>query len=43
MVHYGYDTTALANGTAKTILDDALSSIFLDLSAHIAGDVLDLA
>jgi len=24
MVHYGYDTTALANGTAKTILDDAL-------------------
>jgi len=21
MIHYGYDTTALANGTAKTIVD----------------------
>ena len=43
MVHYGYDTTALANGTAKTILDDGGKSWFFITADYAFGTQLQAA
>src|ERR1700677_1841997 len=40
MIHYGYDTTALANGTAKTILDQGGKSWFFITSDYAFGPQL---
>jgi branched-chain amino acid transport system substrate-binding protein len=43
MVHYGYDTTALANGTAKTILDQGGKSWFFITADYAFGAQLQAA
>ncbi len=43
MIHYGYDTTALANGTAKTILDQAGKSWFFVTADYAFGTQLQQA
>ena len=40
-IHYGYDTTALANGTAKTILDDGGKSWFFLTADYAFGTQLE--
>jgi branched-chain amino acid transport system substrate-binding protein len=40
MIHYGYDTTALANGTAKTILDQGGKSWFFITADYAFGSQL---
>src|ERR1700677_3828712 len=40
MIHYGYDTTALANGTAKTILDQGGKSWFFITADYAFGTQL---
>jgi len=41
MVHYGYDTTALANGTARTILDQGGKSWFFLTADYAFGKQLE--
>jgi hypothetical protein len=43
MVHYGYDTTALANGTAKTILDQGGKTWFFITADYAFGTQLQQA
>ena len=43
MVHYGYDTTALANGTAKTILDQGGKTWFFITADYAFGTQLQKA
>ena len=43
MVHYGYDTTALANGTAKTILEQGGKSWFFITADYAFGTQLQQA
>src|ERR1700733_10782436 len=43
MIHYGYDTTALANGTAKTILDQGGKSWFFITADYAFGTQLQQA
>ncbi len=43
MVHYGYDTTALANGTAKTILDQGGKTWFFITADYSFGSQLQQA
>ena len=43
MVHYGYDTTALANGTAKTILEKGGKSWFFITADYAFGTQLQKA
>ena len=43
MVHYGYDTTALANGTAKTILDQGGKTWFFLTADYAFGTQLQQA
>jgi branched-chain amino acid transport system substrate-binding protein len=40
-IHYGYDTTALANGTAKTILEDGGKSWFFLTADYAFGKQLE--
>jgi branched-chain amino acid transport system substrate-binding protein len=40
MIHYGYDTTALANGTAKTIVDQGGKSWFFITADYAFGTQL---
>jgi branched-chain amino acid transport system substrate-binding protein len=40
-IHYGYDTTALANGTAKTILDEGGKSWFFLTADYAFGTQLE--
>jgi branched-chain amino acid transport system substrate-binding protein len=40
-IHYGYDTTALANGTAKTILDEGGKSWFFLTADYAFGKQLE--
>ena len=40
-IHYGYDTTALANGTAKTIVDDGGKSWFFITADYAFGKQLE--
>ena len=40
MIHYGYDTTALANGTAKTILDQGGKTWFFLTADYAFGTQL---
>ena len=40
MIHYGYDTTALANGTAKTIVDEGGKSWFFITADYAFGTQL---
>ena len=42
-VHYGYDTTALANGTAKTILEEGGKSWFFLTADYAFGKQLEAA
>ena len=42
-IHYGYDTTALANGTAKTIVDDGGKSWFFLTADYAFGKQLEAA
>ena len=41
MIHYGYDTTALANGTAKTILEQGGKSWFFLTADYAFGKQLE--
>ncbi len=41
MIHYGYDTTALANGTAKTILEEGGKSWFFLTADYAFGKQLE--
>jgi len=41
MIHYGYDTTALANGTAKTILEQGGKSWFFLTADYAFGTQLE--
>jgi branched-chain amino acid transport system substrate-binding protein len=43
MIHYGYDTTALANGTAKTIVDQGGKSWFFITADYAFGTQLQQA
>jgi branched-chain amino acid transport system substrate-binding protein len=43
MIHYGYDTTALANGTAKTILDQGGKTWFFITADYAFGTQLQQA
>ena len=43
MIHYGYDTTALANGTAKTILEQGGKSWFFITADYAFGTQLQQA
>jgi branched-chain amino acid transport system substrate-binding protein len=43
MLHYGYDTTALANGTARTILDQGGTSWFFLTADYAFGSQLQAA
>ena len=43
MIHYGYDTTALANGTAKTIIDEGGKSWFFITADYAFGTQLENA
>jgi branched-chain amino acid transport system substrate-binding protein len=43
MIHYGYDTTALANGTAKTILEEGGKSWFFLTADYAFGKQLEAA
>jgi branched-chain amino acid transport system substrate-binding protein len=43
MIHYGYDTTALANGTAKTIIDQGGKSWFFITADYAFGTQLENA
>src|SRR5271163_3346912 len=43
MIHYGYDTTALANGTAKTIVDQGGKSWFFITADYAFGSQLQQA
>jgi branched-chain amino acid transport system substrate-binding protein len=43
MIHYGYDTTALANGTAKTIIDQGGKSWFFLTADYAFGTQLENA
>ena len=43
MVHYGYDTTALANGTARTIVDQGGKSWFFITADYAFGTQLQQA
>ena len=42
-IHYGYDTTALANGTAKTILEEGGKSWFFLTADYAFGKQLEAA
>src|SRR5579871_394724 len=43
MIHYGYDTTALANGTAKTIVEEGGKSWFFLTADYAFGKQLEAA
>jgi len=43
MIHYGYDTTALANGTAKTIVEEGGKSWFFLTADYAFGTQLENA
>ena len=43
MIHYGYDTTALANGTAKTIVEQGGKSWFFLTADYAFGKQLEAA
>ena len=43
MIHYGYDTTALANGTAKAILEEGGKSWFFLTADYAFGKQLEAA
>src|SRR4029077_10422865 len=43
MIHYGYDTTALANGTAEAVLDDGGKSWFFITADYAFGTQLQQA
>src|SRR6202162_4747194 len=40
-IHYGYDTTALSNGTAKTILEEGGKSWFFITADYVFGKQLE--
>ena len=43
MIHYGYDTTALSNGTAKTIFEEGGKSWFFITADYAFGKQLEAA
>ena len=43
MIHYGYDTTSLANGTAKTIVDQGGKTWFFITADYAFGTQLQQA